>query len=237
MTPKNCYELLEVASTASALGIKQAFRRVIAKYHPDKVQHLGVELQRIAAVRAAEITQAYRQLSTAVPGAGHDTPAELSELRSQGMGMSEDRDEVRGLVQRAALARFRDALREEGWTGEHVVAPFDVGATATAGWRQKGWKVLGRLVGELSDATVHETWTAARNVQRHDPRNVCVFLLGSSDSSPAQPGQAGSRSRMADVRSGEPALVLIRVDVSAWHADVPESTPPLMTGLLRRLSA
>ena len=55
--------MLDVGPTASADDIKRAFRREIAKYHPDKVQHLGREFQEIAAVKAAELTQAYKTLS------------------------------------------------------------------------------------------------------------------------------------------------------------------------------
>lgn len=236
MTSRNCYELLEVAPTASQLEIKQAFRRVIAKYHPDKVQHLGVELQSIAAVRTAEITQAYRELSAVPSGGNHETPTQSPRPPSRDAS-SGDRDEARGLVQRAALARFRNALREEGWSGEPVVAPFDVAATSAGGWRQKGWKILGRVVGEWSDATVQETWAAASRIQRNDSRNAWVFLLGPGDASHAQPRQSVSRARMTDVCRSEPALVLILVDVGSWHADVPNRTPPLMTALLRRLSA
>jgi len=54
--------MLEVAPTATADEIKRAFRREIARYHPDKVHHLGREFQEIAAVKAAELTQAYRIL-------------------------------------------------------------------------------------------------------------------------------------------------------------------------------
>lgn len=60
---KTYYELLEVAPNASADEIKRSFRRVIAKYHPDKVQHLGNEFQEIAAIKAAELTQAYKALT------------------------------------------------------------------------------------------------------------------------------------------------------------------------------
>jgi DnaJ-class molecular chaperone len=59
---KTHYELLGVASDAPAEEIKRAFRREIARYHPDKVQHLGAEFQEIAATRAAELTEAYRVL-------------------------------------------------------------------------------------------------------------------------------------------------------------------------------
>jgi hypothetical protein len=59
------YELLSVAPTATAEEIKRAFRNEIARYHPDKVQHLGTEFQQMAATRAAALTEAYRTLMNA----------------------------------------------------------------------------------------------------------------------------------------------------------------------------
>jgi curved DNA-binding protein CbpA len=56
------YELLSVVPTATAEEIKRAFRAEIARYHPDKVQHLGKEFQQMAAGRAAALTEAYRTL-------------------------------------------------------------------------------------------------------------------------------------------------------------------------------
>ena len=63
MALKNYYELLEIAPGAPADEVKKAFRAQIARYHPDKVQHLGREFQSMAADRAAELTEAYRILS------------------------------------------------------------------------------------------------------------------------------------------------------------------------------
>jgi hypothetical protein len=54
--------MLSVARNASADDIKKAFRREIARYHPDKVQHLGKEFQEMASGIAADLTEAYRIL-------------------------------------------------------------------------------------------------------------------------------------------------------------------------------
>ena len=59
---KNYYDMLSVARDAPADEIKKAFRREIARYHPDKVQHLGQEFQEMASGIAADLTEAYRIL-------------------------------------------------------------------------------------------------------------------------------------------------------------------------------
>jgi hypothetical protein len=66
------YELLSVSPTATAEEIKRAFRNEIARYHPDKVQHLGSEFQQMAATRAAALTEAYRTLMNAELRAEYD---------------------------------------------------------------------------------------------------------------------------------------------------------------------
>ncbi len=63
---KTHYELLGLTNTVDADAIKKAFRREIARYHPDKVIHLGAEFQDMAVTRAAELTVAYKTLSDPV---------------------------------------------------------------------------------------------------------------------------------------------------------------------------
>jgi DnaJ-class molecular chaperone len=50
---------LEIETGASEDEIKTAYRRLAAQYHPDKVQHLGEEIQKLAELRFKEIQRAY----------------------------------------------------------------------------------------------------------------------------------------------------------------------------------
>lgn len=97
---KNYYELLEIPPTSSSEEVKKAFRAQIARYHPDKVQHLGKEFQAMAADRAAELTEAYRILSdagrrveydkarAARPSSGARPPAPPSSSSPEAVGPS-----------------------------------------------------------------------------------------------------------------------------------------------------
>lgn len=69
---KTHYELLGLERGADADAIKKAFRREIARYHPDKVVHLGAEFQDMAATRAAALTVAYKTLSDPALRAEYD---------------------------------------------------------------------------------------------------------------------------------------------------------------------
>jgi DnaJ-class molecular chaperone len=56
------YQILGIDSSASGEEIQAAYRTRMHEYHPDKVAHLGEELQKVAHRKAVEIQQAYEQL-------------------------------------------------------------------------------------------------------------------------------------------------------------------------------
>ena len=60
--PKDPHDVLGVNPGASQQEIKNAYRRLVSKYHPDKVVHLGDEFQKLAEIRFKEIQQAYQEL-------------------------------------------------------------------------------------------------------------------------------------------------------------------------------
>ena len=56
------YVILGVDRRASQEEIKKAYRRLVARYHPDKVSHLGDEFKELAEKRFKEIQRAYQDL-------------------------------------------------------------------------------------------------------------------------------------------------------------------------------
>jgi hypothetical protein len=58
----DAYEILEVTRSSSADAIQSAYRARMMEYHPDKVAHLGVELQKLAHEKSQAIERAYRLL-------------------------------------------------------------------------------------------------------------------------------------------------------------------------------
>lgn len=56
------FEVLGIEKDASQEKIKEAYRKMANKYHPDKVLHLGKEFQEIAEKRFKEVQKAYEML-------------------------------------------------------------------------------------------------------------------------------------------------------------------------------
>ncbi len=63
--PDDPYAVLGLARGAPADEVKRAYRRLAAKYHPDKVSHLGEEFRKLAEQRFKEIQQAYERIMAA----------------------------------------------------------------------------------------------------------------------------------------------------------------------------
>jgi DnaJ like chaperone protein len=58
----NAYEILEITANATDEEVKKAFRKMAKKYHPDKVGHLGQELQESAEEKFKAVDKAYKDI-------------------------------------------------------------------------------------------------------------------------------------------------------------------------------
>jgi DnaJ-domain-containing protein 1 len=56
---RSWWKILNVDKDAPPEEIKSAFRKEISKYHPDRVEGLGIELRELADLKAKEVNRAY----------------------------------------------------------------------------------------------------------------------------------------------------------------------------------
>ena len=56
------YKNLNVSKRASLHEIKQAYKKALSEYHPDKVANLGDEIKRVSKMQTDLIIQSYQQI-------------------------------------------------------------------------------------------------------------------------------------------------------------------------------
>lgn len=59
---KSAYLILGIESSVTNEEVKRAYRKMAKKYHPDKVAHLGVELQDLAEEKFKAVNKAYKEI-------------------------------------------------------------------------------------------------------------------------------------------------------------------------------
>jgi len=59
---KNAYQILEISETATDNEVKKAYRKMVKKHHPDKLQHLGAEHVKVAQEKFRQIQKAYETI-------------------------------------------------------------------------------------------------------------------------------------------------------------------------------
>ena len=60
--PDSAYKILEIERNASNSDIKKAYREMVKKYHPDKLQHMDEAYQKGAEEKFRKVQEAYEQL-------------------------------------------------------------------------------------------------------------------------------------------------------------------------------
>ena len=56
------YIILEIQPNATDSEVKKAYRKMAAKYHPDKVSHLGKDLSQMAENKFKAVNDAYQSI-------------------------------------------------------------------------------------------------------------------------------------------------------------------------------
>jgi hypothetical protein len=257
---KNYYELLSVAADAPADDIRKAFRREIARYHPDKVQHLGAEFQEMASGIAADLTEAYRilmdpesrsrydatlrgQASTEAGDARGPRPAPAAPPPVSEPAPPPPRETPRptagfDFVKRAALARIREAAADVlGDAESATVAGFDLAMVIRAKKSlfrkaEDSICVLVRIVPFVDADTIAQSWVPAARV-RVPGADSCTVLLVGQGMAPARDLAAAVTEQRRRSRGAGP--LPIPVDVRDWEALFPPETPGAVRSLIQRL--
>ena len=60
--PDSAYKILEIDRSASPADIKKAYRAMVKKYHPDKLQHMDEVYQKGAEEKFRKVQEAYEQI-------------------------------------------------------------------------------------------------------------------------------------------------------------------------------
>lgn len=257
------YELLGVDRGAPAAEIKRAFRHEIAKYHPDKVQHLGQEFQEIAAVRSAELTRAYKTLTDEGARAEYDEglgdapapAAPASRTPSADPATSEPRRSAPSdrpppprqasrpsgdgagadLVRKAAIIRFRQAVNEE--FGRCEDAPISGFEFACAPPKGHFWSKMAPRIFARVVPQVHAAAIAETwalaSRAQRDDREVCVFVMGPVVAPVGELARAIADEMQK--RSTPVKLSIVPVNTRTWSADIPKDAPPAVKSLATRL--
>ena len=254
---KHYYQLLEITPTAAADEVRRAFRLQIARYHPDKVQHLGREFQELAAERAAELTEAYRVLSDEQRRAAYDRalaspeqpapaatraappppPPQAPAVNDTGGSAAEQFSSERAtrdrVVRRATVTRFDQALTGAGGYDRLEMHGFDFAWQPRGGLfgRGKGPRLAGRIVACVDGDTIAAAFTDAG---RSSPAGeVCVFLMGDYVAAAGELARAiaGQRRRAAG------RVTVVPVDSRTWDAHVPTETPVIVKRVLERVKS
>ncbi len=249
MPLKDYYQLLEIPAAATPDEVKRAFRLQIARYHPDKVQHLGQEFQAMAADRAAELTEAYRILSDEGRRGEYDReapppatepertappprPQPDGEAGPQFKTERASRDEF---VHKATVGRVRNAVDLLGGYDSVKTPGFDLAWTPKKGFlgRTKGPRLLCKFVSRVDKDSVADTWTQATKSGKPD-EDVCVFLMG-TEVAPA--GELATAIAEQRKRQRASKVALIPVDARNWDAHIPLDAPAFAKTLLARLKS
>ncbi|MGH9383226.1 MAG: J domain-containing protein [Vicinamibacterales bacterium] len=244
-TARTHYELMSIDPSADDAGIKTAFREQIARYHPDKVVHLGQEFQELAAERTAELTAAYTTLIDPALRRQYDESLRVRQVVRHDSGadparFSAERAGGDGIVQRALIGRVRNAVIDlYGAVDSPRVRGFDLTLVPTTSpplMRSPFPRVFVKLRDVADAAQVREACAEAARAGLHVPGSpINVLLFGKRLSDEPQILMACDNVRNQR-RAGVPEKTFaVVIDAADWRALFASSAPPALRRFIDRL--
>jgi DnaJ domain len=245
------YELLSVDPSAELAAIKSAFREQIARYHPDKVAHLGQEFQDLAVQKTAELTSAYKTLINPAMRAQYDAALAAHRQHLEPDGRPEigvaarfaaERAGGDDIVHRALTGRVRAVVVElYGPAESHRVRGFDLVLVPTASpplMRSPFPRVFVKLRESIDALQVKEACVEATRAGLHvagSPINVLLFGRRLHDEGQILTACEVVRSdRSKDVPAKTYVVV---IDSADWRALISADAPPALRRFIDRLRA
>ena len=267
MASKTYYDLLEIPPTSSLDEVKRAFRLQIARYHPDKVHHLGKEFQEMAAERAAELTEAYRILTDEVKraeydqsiaaGGGQVTPAPRPSAAAAtdappaapprrapeepavplGKQFTQERASRDEFVRKATVNRVRQALDAVGG-GYDETEVRGFDIACVPKNRMFGRSKNPRLLGRFVSTLDREAVADAwLQAAKWGDSAKDDVCVLLMGTSLAPAGELAGEIANQRRRSRGAKLTLIPVDASIWSAHMPLDAPDIAKSLIARLKS
>jgi curved DNA-binding protein CbpA len=254
---KSHYQLLGIDAAADGEAIKRAFRREIARYHPDKVVHLGSEFQQMASVKAADLTKAYTTLTNpdlraaydaslagaapppTAPPAPPSPPAAAGPARPAAEPVPNETPDARGdIVRRAALGRLRAALQTVVPDAVFAsVSGFDLACLSRSKSslfrRATPPSVLVRLAARVDRDVVNDAYACAIKAKL-EQKPIVLLLAGDQLAAMGELAQAIEEQRRRSPGLTD-VLIPVPVDVRDFSAKIPANAPAAVRTLLEDL--
>jgi len=240
---KTEYDVLGVEANATPDEIKKGYRRQMALYHPDKLQHLGEEFVDLAIKRTTELTEAYTRLSRRVTGTvvsppnAEPAPVDVVEPVGHPEHLAHHVTTEDAFVKSAALATFRQAATAVlGELASARVPGFDAAFTSEgrSGFFRSAvspFLLLVRMVPVVDGPSVEAAWRTAARVPGDPNRVRCAFLMGRELASVDDLARAVARQRDQPNRSAA-AITLVPVDLRSWRSLVPADAPDAIRAII-----
>jgi hypothetical protein len=248
--PKNYYDLLALDPLCSTEEIKHAFRQQIALSHPDKVSHLAREIQDLALMRTAELTEAYRILSNGQMRFAYDR--QLEETAKAGVPAianykADKHEEPTGgigrgdFINKSVLARLKSAIQEilPGMP-EVPIGGFEASFANRRKWNilsnEKGCtQVLVRALPLVDSQAVEDGWGKALKAVRDIDGDIYLFLAGVKlDGADKLSAAILDMQRRSRLQNGTRILV-VPLNVHSFSALIPNGAPEPLRAIIHAL--